>query len=1441
MPLHRLLGLVSSVARPIVEALRPARQLSVVGDRAHIELRGAHRPGSERATRELEQRLTALDGVRRSEVNAVLGRVVVTHDTERVGSEELLAVVEEVERAFGLGGDETAPAGAKHPGGPDAAVLEVAALAASLVGLGYAVAGKMLPVRRGSPVVPGLLSLADDAPRLRTEVEARLGRQATDALFALGGAATQALAQNPVALLTTACYRAALLREVLARRQAWERCDGELAAQPGAHRCPPVECPPRPVAVPDGPVEYVANRSAALAVAGYAATLAVTRSPDRALGLLLAGSPRAAKVGREAFAAQLDRDFCADSGVVLDPDALRRLDRVDTVVLDAPALLTGRRVVDDVLAIDEHADAAELIARVHDLVDPDRPRPRRERDGWAVLPVAELAAELPAAAGWAAREYAGRGAMVLAVLHGARPVGLATVVTELHPLAEAAVASARAAGSVLVAGTSSRLHRRLDVDGTVPGGNRLPGAVRALQAEGHVVAVVSPRGGAALAAADVGIGVRAPTGSVPWGGHALCAGLAQACMLLDAVPVAHSVSARSARMAVAGSLIGAPLAALGPATGAGSRASFPVHVAALLALAAGTWWGTEPARRPAPVPVERTPWHAMSPQAALDRLGASPAGLAEAESDRRAHRSGESRPEETGLVRATGEELANPLTPVLAAGAGISASVGSVADALLIAGVLGVNALIGGAQRVAADRSLTALTRRSTLRVRVRRDGAVRSAHTDELVPGDVVELNAGDAVPADCRLLEAEGLEVDESGLTGESALVVKSVPATAAQALGDRRSMLYRSTVVAAGRAVGLVVATGPHTEVGRTARLNGDAPPTSGVSGRLRSLARRTLPISIGSGLTLLAADLLRGHPIDQALGRAVGLAVASVPEGLPFVATVAELAAARRLSARGALARNPSTVEALGRVDILCFDKTGTLTEGRIRLRQVSDGRHAHPVEDLTPALRKVLVAAVRASPWDGQVPHQTDRAVLRGARAVGVLGDDGVDHVDELVFEPSRGYHAVRWRDRTADRIAVKGAPEEVLSRCTLVRRDGVARALDAATRQEITGEIDRLARQGYRVLAVAERADATRDELDESDVHDLEFTGLLMLADRVRPTAAGSVDTLQRAGVEIMMITGDHPSTAEAVAAELGVLNGRRVMTGPELDAVDDDELTADLPKVSVFARVSPAQKARIVQALRRSNRVVAVTGDGANDAPAIRLADVGIALGSRATPAAREAADVVVADDRIETITDAIVEGRAMWSSVRDALSILLGGNLGEIAFTVGAGLLTGRQALNTRQLLLVNLLTDVLPAMAVAVRPPPDATADDLLAEGPDASLGSALTRDIYLRAATTAGAGAVGWLLARPLATPGQASTTGLVALVGAQLGQTLAVRGRTPLVVAAGAGSLAALAGVVQVPGVSHFFGCRPLLPHQWAIGLGSAAAATAVAVLWQKLS
>lgn len=395
--------------------------------------------------------------------------------------------------------------------------------------------------------------------------------------------------------------------------------------------------------------------------------------------------------------------------------------------------------------------------------------------------------------------------------------------------------------------------------------------------------------------------------------------------------------------------------------------------------------------------------------------------------------------------------------------------------------------------------------------------------------------------------------------------------------------------------------------------------------------------------------------------------------------------------------------------------------------------------------------------------------------------------------------------------------------------------------LSKNARRRLDDRVERLARQGFRVLVVAERAWGKGANLREADVVRLELRGLLALADPVRSTAAQALAEIQRAGVDVAMVTGDHPSTARAVASELKMLNGGRVLTGAQLDQMDDAELDGKLAGVRVYARVTPAHKVRIVQALQRTGRTVAMTGDGANDAPAIRLADVGVAVGGTgAIPAARSAADVIIAADRVETLIDAVAEGRAMWASVRDALSILVGGNLGEICYGVTGSLLSRTPIMNTRQLLLVNLLTDMASATVIALRPPRNVSPETLLREGPEASLGSALNREVWIRAVTTASAATGGWLAARVTGRQARARTVGLVALVGTQLGQTMAAGGHSPLVFATGAASFMVLAVVVQTPGVSQFFGCTPLGPVAWTIAGTSASLATAASVIVSRL-
>jgi cation-transporting ATPase I len=1339
-------------------------------------------------------------------------------------------------------GEEHRPVPLDHPAHPAAFVREASLAALDLAGLGLALAGRAARLRPLPAAVPIVTALVDSTPPVRRLLERYAGRSVTDAVLGAAGAASQTLAQWPFGLALDLAHRLCLAAEVRAERAAWDRLLAVLPSGTGPHET--TEPGRRPGPLRNGPLETYLRAALPAALTGAGLTLALTRRPGAALGIVAGGIPRGGLLARETFAAQFGRTCAAHDVVVRDRQALRRMDRIDTVLLDASALLTGDRLVEEVVVLSPGLPADEVHRQVYALVDIDQLEARRDGpDGWSVLPVSGLAAP-PQEVAELAQAHGARGGVPLALLSGDRVVAFVAVADELDPLAEALVGAAGQAGRVVIAEDGSRVAERLGVDDVVPGGGQLLEGVRALQEDGSGVALVTAADGAALAAADIGIGVLRDPSQVPWGAHLLCRrGTVDVYRLLEALPVARRVSSRAVVLAVLTAATAGLLAALGGPNRGGRRALLPASAGAAAGLAVGAWYAAALSARPPPVESDRTAWHAMPVDAALRLLRSSYDGLDEDEAHRRAAEVPVLQPSRGRFVRATADELANPVTAALAASAGASVLVGSALDAMLITGVLAANALIGGLQRFGTDRALRSLTEASATRVRLLRGGTQREVTADLLVVGDVVDLQAGDAVPADCRVLSAEALEVDESNLTGESLPVDKVQEATPAAAVADRRSMLYEGTVVAAGSGRAVVVATGSRSQLGRTMRAAARAPLPGGVEVRLRTLTRVTLPISVGAGALLFVTAAARRRPLVQSFGTAVNLAVAAIPEGLPFVATVAELAAARRLSARGALVRRPATLEALGRVDVLCFDKTGTLTEGRITLRYVADGTRDAAVEQLDTGLRGIVAAALRAGPETGEgqpLPHPTDRAVVEGAQALGIAPHEGLAgwrRVAELPFEPGRSFHAVlgEHRDDGGLCLSVKGAPEVLLERCTSWRRDGSTVALGPTDRQQLGEATDRLARRGYRVLAVAERPASSRGDLDEARVDGLTLLGLLGLADTVRPTAEAAVRDLQQAGVEIVMVTGDHPGTAEAIAAELGTLNGRRVMTGPELDGLREDELTTQLPGVGVFARVTPGQKVRIVEGLRRAGRTVAVTGDGANDAPAIRMADVGIALGEHATDAAREAADLVVTDDRIETTGAAILEGRAMWASVRDALAILLGGNLGEIAFTLGAALLSGDSPLGTRQLLLVNLLTDVLPSMAVALRPPPGLTPDVLAAEGPSSSLGGALTRDIVLRAVATAGAATLAWLLARASGTRGRANTVGLVALISAQLGQTLVMGWRSPLVIGAVVVSFAALGAIITTPGLSQFFGGRPLGPAGWTLGLGAAAGGTLVAV------
>ncbi len=1400
--------------------------------RTWLELREGWETDPERIGAALAARLPELEGVHWARLNAHTGRLVVAHDPG-LPRDTLVERLSALEAELGLGKrpfplDPTPFPGESEP--LSRAAIETAADVAGLaVGTVLRLSGAR--VAPGSIDVEAALAVARNVPGLRRILDERLGSAASDMALALSGAASSAMMQGASGLITDGIHRALRISELSERQRVWAEREPELAGAPDRHDgSPPARRRRRPL--PDGPIESYSSQAVLASLGGFGAAVATSHHIEDATAAIFGGVPKAARHGRDAWAATFGKELAKRGTIVMRPAALRELDRIDTLVVQGELLhpLGGEMV--DLVPVGAIDDAVRREAR--ELFDPADPFRVVGSGPWLLGPLSIIDLELdldtrPIRAG------AGVGGRLLGLAHKGTLRAVLAVRPEVDPHAEALVDAARAAGLQLVSsGDPSRIGWARVTD-CVPS-EGLRDAIEALQERDHGVAFLGtdPEG---IAAAHLSIGVVGDAG-VPWGADLLVSGpISEACATVRGMRSARDASRQGVIVAEIEALASLALAVDGLGITAARRVLHVGNLAAMASMANGARMARQVPMTPHIQHRDHTPWHALEAEVVLERLRSERSGLSPSVALSR------TRPvprEPTPWERwrdVLVEELSNPLAPALATGAALSALVGSPVDAMMVAGMLAFNGGVGALHRMRAEAAMAALDGEERRPVRVTRGGEELELDAAALVPGDIVALRAGEVVPADCRILQAEAVEADESALTGESLPVPKSAAPSFSPALGERSSMLWAGTTVAAGQAVGVVVAVGVDTAT------QGGLYPTAvherargGVEARLEQITAMTTPIAAGAGATILGVGMLRRRAPTDLVGTAVSLSVAAVPEGLPLLAMLAQLAAARRLAERGALVRNHRAVEALGRVNVLCADKTGTLTEGTLTLQGAWDGETLAPLDALTDGHRTVLADALRASPpaaEEGVLAHVTDQALWDGARGAGVGVTDGLsrwERVDELPFEPARGYHAVLGDQGGRLRLCIKGSPESLIPRCDRIKGpDGSNHRLDDDGRQELLDEAVRLAGQGYRVLVVAERGARTRRPLSDARMRRLVFRGLVLFADPLRPSARDAVARLHGAGVDVVMITGDHPATGAHRAEELGIATGR-VLTGPELDRMSDDDLHESIGDVKVFARVTPAQKVRIVRALQQLGKVVAMTGDGANDAPAIRLADVGIAIGEDATPAARQAADLVVVDGRIETLVDAVLEGRALWSSVRSAVAMLVGGNLGEIGFTVLGGLLEGRPPLNARQLMLVNLLTDALPGLVLALQEPsPDQVGD--LTAGPDEALGEALDRDILWRAVVTGGAAGAAWLAARSLGPPQRASTVGLYALVGAQLTQTIAAAPHSRDVWMAAGGALVALLAIVQTPGLSHFFGSRPLGP----LGLAQAAAASAGAV------
>jgi Ca2+-transporting ATPase len=746
-----------------------------------------------------------------------------------------------------------------------------------------------------------------------------------------------------------------------------------------------------------------------------------------------------------------------------------------------------------------------------------------------------------------------------------------------------------------------------------------------------------------------------------------------------------------------------------------------------------------------------TPPHAQSAESVLQSLSTDErAGLSAREVDERRDKYG---PNE--LAAAAQEPLwrkflgqFNDLVIwILIVAAIVSGILGEWTDATAIIAIVLLNAILGFIQEEKAERALAALQKLAAPLARVLRDGKLQSLPARELVPGDVLDLDAGDNVPADARLLEAFGVRIQESALTGESVPVEKDARSVLplAAPLGDRRNMVYLGTIVAGGKARAVVVNTGMHTELGRIAGMLQayEAEPTP-LQRKLARLGKVLVVICLVLVAVIFATELWHGDSLIKAFLLSVSLAVAAVPEGLPAVVTVSLALGLQRMVRRNALIRKLPSVETLGSVTVICSDKTGTLTRNEMTVREIQAGDRHYQVtgsgyaphgefrmrsadgKDVAvdppsePDLPLLLMIASRCNhaevvpAGDGEniwrvVGDPTEGALVVAAMKARIGPPDQGQHVlSEIPFDSERKAMSVVLPHGAGGAIMyAKGAPEEILGRCAAERREGRTIPLTESRRREIGEANAGMASRALRVLAFASRDWASAsDRFTESE---LVFVGLAGMIDPPREEVKQSVATCRSAGIRPVMITGDHPATAAAIARELGIATeADTIITGHDLDALSDRELAQQVEQIAVYARVTAEHKLRVVRAWKSRGQVVAMTGDGVNDAPAVKAADIGIAMGASGTDVTREASAMILMDDNFTSIVNAVEEGRAIYDNIQKFLVYLLSCNIGEMLLMLAASLLGWPPPLQPVQLLWINLVTDGLPALALGLEPP-------------------------------------------------------------------------------------------------------------------------------------
>ena len=818
-------------------------------------------------------------------------------------------------------------------------------------------------------------------------------------------------------------------------------------------------------------------------------------------------------------------------------------------------------------------------------------------------------------------------------------------------------------------------------------------------------------------------------------------------------------------------------------------------------------------------------WHSQSAEEVLAQLASTADGLSSQEAAQRLAANGPNELKEgkriSPLQIFLGQFKSLIIWILIAAGV-ISGVLGEVVDAIAILAIVVLNAVIGFYQEFNAEKSIAALKKLTAPQAKVRRDGQVTSIPASGIVTGDILALEAGDLVAADARLLTAASLKCIEATLTGESEAETKQ-PATLEQddvPLGDRENMVFMGTSVAAGTGQAVVVATAMNTELGRIAGLieEAGAEERTPLEKKLESFGRVLVWAALGIVALLFGLGLLRGTKPFELFMTSVSLAVAAVPEGLPAVVTVALALGVLRMSRRRALVRKLPAVETLGSTTVICTDKTGTLTVGEMTVRALyvagqsyevtgegygpdgevrfegkkAEAQHAAPLLELATVLLGCNNAHLvqEEGTWK-TVGDPTEGALL----AAGLKAGGDRERIEkelpkhhEIPFDSDRKLSAViRKMPDGKLRAFINGAPDVLLERCTNLYTSTGVRPMTDEDRQHILAQNTAMAQQALRVLGSAWRdldnaspADLTADTVE----HDLVFVGLSGMYDPPRQEAKEAVAKCRAAGIRVVMITGDHPHTATAIAREIGIASADDVaIAGVELDKMSDDELRKRVPKIAVYARVTAEHKLRIIRAWKANDAVVAMTGDGVNDAPAIKGADIGIAMGKAGTEVTKQAADMIITDDNFATIVAAVEEGRGIYANIRKTLQYLLAGNTGELLLMTICVIIGLPTPLLPIHLLWINLVTDGLPALCLATDP----IDPDVMKRHPrrrsERITNRSFLRTMFLTGFLTAGVAFAVYLYMLKTGTPETARTYAFAVLVFAELLRSFGARSET----------------------------------------------------------